>query len=117
MHELSLSRAILQTALAHADGRRVLAVEVSVGALRQVVPDSLQFYFGVLAQGTPCEGAALQARTSPARMQCDCGAEWELAEPVFRCPRCAGAQVLVLAGEELRVESIEVEEKPCIAPG
>ena len=30
--------------------------------------------------------------------------------PVFRCPACGGADVEVLAGDELEVESIEVEE-------
>ncbi len=46
----------------------------------------------------------------PARLRCACGEEWELQEPAFRCPRCAGREVTVLSGEELDVESIEVEE-------
>lgn len=110
MHELSLSRSILDTALAHADGRRVLAVQVTVGALRQVVPDSLAFYFEIVARGTACEGAQLFASPVPARLRCDCGQEWELQEPAFRCPRCDSSRVTVMSGDELTVESIEVEE-------
>ena len=52
-------------------------------------------------------------------LRCDaCGAEWELEEPVFRCGACGSAEVEVVAGEELRVESIEIreEEVACIAP-
>ncbi len=110
MHELSLSRSILDAALTHADGRRVLAVQLRVGALRQVVPDSLAFYFEIVARGTACEGARLVASSVPARLRCDCGAEWELQEPAFRCPRCDSSRVTVMSGDELAVESIEVEE-------
>jgi len=115
MHELALARAILDTALAHAGGGRVRRVDVTVGALRQVVPDSLAFNFELLARGTPCEGAHLAQRLTPARLRCECGHEWELQEPSFRCPRCDAAGALVLGGDELRVESIEVEEELCTA--
>ena len=116
MHELALARAILATALDRAEGRPVRSVEVTVGALRQVVPRSLAFNFEVLAQGTSCEGATLEQRLEPARLRCECGAGWELREISFRCPRCGSAQTEVTGGEELRVESIEVEEEPCTAP-
>ncbi len=112
MHELSLSRSILDAALAHADGRPVVAVDVTVGALRQVVPKSLSFYFEIVSSGTICEGAQLRTHVAAARLRCACGHEFELHEPAFRCPRCAGSEVTVLSGEELTVDSIEVEEEP-----
>ena len=93
MHELALARGVLDAALAHADGRRVTRVDVTVGALRQVVPDSLAFHFEILARGTPCEGARLAQSVMPARMGCACGEEWELSEPSFRCPRCGEGRV------------------------
>ena len=43
MHELSVSSAIVDTAIKHAAGRRVTMVHVRLGKLRQVVPDSLEF--------------------------------------------------------------------------
>ena len=49
MHELSIASAIVDTALRHANDRRVTRVDVQVGALRQVVPDSLAFYFAIVA--------------------------------------------------------------------
>lgn len=112
MHELSLARALHEAALAHAGGRRVRRVDVTVGALRQAAPHSLAFYFEILARGTQCEGAELVQRVTPARLRCACGNEWELAQPSFRCPRCGGGDTRVTAGEELRLESIEVEEEP-----
>jgi hydrogenase nickel incorporation protein HypA/HybF len=116
MHELSLGRAILDTATRYAEGRRVLVVNVTIGALRQVVAESLVFNFRILSQGTVCEQAQLLTRSVPARLRCACEWEWELQEPSFRCPSCNGAQVSVLDGEQLSVDCIEVEEESCTAP-
>ena len=81
--------------------------------LRQVVPSSLAFAFGVLSRDTLCDGAVLEQEIVPARLHCaDCAREWEIELPVFRCPSCGGAEVQVVSGDELEVESIEVEEEP-----
>jgi hydrogenase nickel incorporation protein HypA/HybF len=117
VHELSLSSAIIATAAKHAKGRRVAVVSLRVGRLRQVVPQTLEFYFDFVARGTVCEGARLEQEVLEARLRCDpCGAEWEIDIPAFRCPSCGGSEVSVLGGNELEVESIEVEEAECIAP-
>jgi hydrogenase nickel incorporation protein HypA/HybF len=111
VHELSVSSAIVDTAVRHAAGRRVTAVEVRLGRLRQVVPSSLAFYFGLVARDTVCEGARLDQEVVPAALRCDrCGHAWAIDLPFFRCPRCESADVTVAAGEELEVASIEVEE-------
>jgi len=116
MHELSVSAAVLDTAVRHAAGRRVTAVHLRVGALRQVVPESLDFYWGIVSRDTVCEGARLVQELIAARLRCDdCDSEWELDAPAFRCPACDGAAAIA-AGQELEVESIDVrEEEPCIA--
>jgi hydrogenase nickel incorporation protein HypA/HybF len=118
MHELSLSGAIVNTVVKHAQGRPVSVVSLRVGALRQVVPDTLDFYFGFVSKGTVCEGARLEQELLPARLQCGgCEREWEIELPIFMCPDCGAAgQVVVASGNEFEVESIEVEEAECIAP-
>jgi len=119
MHELSVSSAVLDTVLKHAAGRRVTVVSLRIGHLRQVVPDSLAFYFELVSRESLCEGARLEQEYIPAVLRCEaCDAEWEIEMPVFRCPACGTGDVEVLTGEELEVESIEVsqdEEAPCIA--
>lgn len=121
MHELSLSSAIINTAVKHAGGRRVTTVSLRVGRLRQVVPDTLEFYFEFVARGTPCEGAALEQEVIDARLRCGaCALEWEIEIPAFRCPACGGSEVEIASGNEFEVESIEVEsteveEAECIA--
>ena len=113
MHELAISSAVLESVLRHAEGRRVTSVKLRVGHLRQVVPDSLQFYFGLVARETVCAGARLEIEVVPARLRCEnCETEWVAEAALFRCPSCGGADVRVAAGDELEVESIEVEEEP-----
>jgi hydrogenase nickel incorporation protein HypA/HybF len=117
MHELSLSSAILGTVVKHAAGRRVTQVDVRVGWLRQVVPETLEFYFGFVTRDTVCEGARLELEVVPARLACAaCAEQWELDLPVFRCPACGGSDVTVIQGNEFEVESIEIEEVACTAP-
>ena len=116
MHELSLSSAIVGTVVKHAEGRRVSVVSLRVGRLRQVVPDTLAFYFDFVAKGTVCEGAKLEQELLEARLRCDaCAHEWSIEIPAFRCPMCGGAEVEISSGNEFEVESIEVEEAECIA--
>jgi hydrogenase nickel incorporation protein HypA/HybF len=118
VHELSLASAIIDTATRHAAGRRVTAVYLRVGHLRQVVPASLQFYFEHVARGTVCEGARLDQEVIPARLRCDrCGHAWGIEVPAFHCPACAGTDVQVAAGDELEVESIEVEQQEAACTG
>jgi len=115
MHELAISSAVLESVLRHAEGRRVTSVKLRVGHLRQVVPDSLAFYWDIVTRDGLCEGSVLEQEVIAARLACTaCAREWqiELQLPMFRCPSCGGADVRVAAGDELEVESIEVEEEP-----
>jgi hydrogenase nickel incorporation protein HypA/HybF len=128
MHELSISSAIVETVIRHARGRRVNTVHLQVGTLRQVVPESLDFYFGVASRETICEGAELDVKLVGALMRCKrCGREWdpapeplhsgdpEAALPRFRCPGCEAAGAEVLAGNDLLIDSIDVETLPVAA--
>lgn len=111
MHELSLAAAIVEIAAAHAGGRRVTGVHVRVGHLRQVVPSALTFGFELVAQGTAAEGARLEIESVPVEALCRrCGADARPTEFPLLCGRCGSAELEILAGEELRVESLEIEE-------
>jgi hydrogenase nickel incorporation protein HypA/HybF len=121
VHELSLAEAVVETAERHAGGRRVLLVQMRIGELRQVVPESLAFYFEHVAHGTLCDGAVLEYEAVAARLGCrECDAAWELGDAAsagFRCPRCGAAGVAIQAGNEFEVESIEVEEEKAACTG
>ena len=123
MHELSLSSAIIDTVVRHAEGRPVSSVEMRIGRLRQVVPDSLSFYFEIVSRDTVAEGAELDLDLVDALMRCpSCSHEWDPAPPPaeeeeqimllpqFRCSACGEAGAEVLRGQEFEVDSIVVEE-------
>ncbi len=119
MHELSYASAIVAAAARHADGNPVTLVTVRAGRLRQVAPGSLEFYWDLVTRGTVCDGARLDLQIVPCVLACEtCSHEWELDAPLFRCPRCDGADVSVHHGNELEIESIVIEEgdEACIAP-
>jgi hydrogenase nickel incorporation protein HypA/HybF len=113
MHELSLAESIVDIAVRHAGGRgRVVRVEVAVGHLRQVVPSALSFAFELVAQGTPVEGAELVLEEVPGAGLCGtCGAESRLDGFPLNCRTCGSSDVEIVAGEELLVESLDMEEE------
>ena len=111
MHEYSIATGLVRTAIRYAGGRRVTAVNLRVGALRQVVPDALAFAFELTARGTMCEGARLEQELVACRLRCpSCAVEWTAVDPSFRCRTC-GWPAVVLSGNELQMESIEVDEE------
>jgi hydrogenase nickel incorporation protein HypA/HybF len=111
MHELSIAQSVLEIACRHAAGRRVTKVELKVGHLRQVVPAALVFSFELVAQGTCVEGAELAIEAVPACGACrHCGAESRLSEFPLQCGACGGFDLQIVTGEELAVESLELEE-------
>jgi hydrogenase nickel incorporation protein HypA/HybF len=111
MHELAIAEGIVDVAERHAAGRRVYAVEVIVGHLRQVVPSALEFAFELVSRGTSVDGAELRINEVPAAGRCrQCGCESALAGFPLACASCHGVDMEVTAGDELRVESLELEE-------
>jgi len=111
MHELSIADALVGIAERHAAGRRVTAVEVKVGHLRQVVPSALEFAFELVAEGTVVEGARLELEEVPAEGRCrDCGSQSVMDGFPLACGRCQGLNMEVIAGEELLVDALELED-------
>lgn len=114
MHELSLCRAISGVVASHAQGREVSVVHLDVGALRQVVPESLVFCWGLANADTAWAASELDVRMVPATIDClDCSTTTVLDDPFLVCPACGSAAVRITGGEELLVTSIDlVDARP-----
>ena len=111
MHELALAEGVIGVVERHAAGRRVTQVELKVGYLRQVVPDALSFAFELVSQGTVAEGAELKMEAVPAAGLCgSCGGRTPLPDLPLVCRLCGSGDVAVTQGEELLVDSLELDE-------
>jgi hydrogenase nickel incorporation protein HypA/HybF len=111
VHELSLCQAILDHVVERAEGRTVRRVEVRIGHLRQVVPDSLLFSWEMLTEGTEYAASELVVEHVPAVVRCrGCGAETTLDWPVLACAACEGIDVDLRSGDELELAWIDIAE-------
>ncbi len=112
MHELSVTRSILQVVDEAAAGNRVVLIRLRIGDLASIVDDSLEFYFKLLSRGTLAEGARLEFNRVRARASCRvCQSSFEVQLPLPDvCARCQSTELSVSGGTEFLVESIEVED-------
>ena len=110
MHELSIATSILETALAIADehgARRVDEIEVELGAMRLVVPESLRMAFTVLAEGTAAAAAKMNITEVPIRAKClGCDADFSPDLDNFACPGCGKADVDIVGGNDIILKSM-----------
>jgi hydrogenase nickel incorporation protein HypA/HybF len=116
MHELAIADAIVGIVSRHAGERRVAAVEVQVGHLRQVVPDALAFAFRLVAEGTCAESAELRLEDVPAQARCRaCETETEQTGWPMCCAACGSFDVRVTRGEELLVTCVELDDELAVS--
>jgi hydrogenase nickel incorporation protein HypA/HybF len=117
MHELAIAQAILERAQAASDengGGRVLKVGLRIGEISGVEADALTFGIEALSKGTPLEGLTLDIEQPKRRQRClACAAEFEPEGFMVRCPVCQQEASECIAGGELDVTFIELEDAPC----
>jgi hydrogenase nickel incorporation protein HypA/HybF len=114
MHELALAENIAQIIQQNlpAPDAVVSKIHLKVGKLSGVVPEALRAGFQIVAQKTASAQAALEIEEVPARAKCaDCQAEFTITEPYFLCPGCSSGRIQLTAGQELTVESFDVEDQ------
>ncbi len=115
MHELSVTKSILEIALRHAEESeavRVVDVYLVVGQLSSFVGESIQFYWDMLSKETVCAGAVLHFEHVAAEFYCvDCKRPFFLPDQLTPCPQCGGIQLKLIAGDEFQLQSIEIEDQ------
>lgn len=113
MHEMSLMGGVfevIEQTLSKHDIRRVLQVKLKVGELTNAEPEALQMAFEAYSKDTCCEGAELIVERISVRGRCrTCQKEFTVVPTLFLCPKCQNSGVEVIQGEELLLESLEVE--------
>lgn len=114
MHELSIAAALIdqvEQAVDGENGSRVLEVRIKVGTLSGVDPEALRLAFPLVCEETIAAGAALAIETIPASVTCRlCHACTSPDFPFFTCDACGSPDVEIVAGREILLASIEIEE-------
>jgi hydrogenase nickel incorporation protein HypA/HybF len=114
MHELGIANAILEavkTEAARYPGAQPRKVGVRIGELTAIDQESLRFCFDAIVRGTELEGLQLQIEFCPRRHRCQmCAAEFDICDYEFRCPKCGEVRSECIAGDELALAYLEVEE-------
>ena len=112
MHEMSITRSVVDLCLEHAQGRRVTQVTMEIGELSGVVPEAVDFCFAACCQDTLLEGSRLEIVRIAGTGRChDCAAEFPRSSLFDPCPACGGYRISQISGDELRVRDIDVEER------
>ncbi len=111
MHEVALATQLSEVVARHTAGRHVTEVHIEVGALRQVVPETLAHAWGFVVRGTQLGDARLAVDWIDAEMVCANGHHTRLDASLYldlTCPQCP-AHTRVVRGEEFRVIDVEVD--------
>jgi len=113
MHELSLCGSIFKIVDRAAEGRPVSAIHLQLGRLRQVVPETLRYCWGLVSEGTSLAGSVLVVESVPVTVVCrGCSAESAVADAlVLVCGSCGAATVDVATGEEFLLTSLELQDR------
>lgn len=110
MHELALTRKMVQTAAQIASGKRVVEVHIQVGELSGVSAEAIEFCFAACTHGTPVDGAKLVITRTAGEGQCGaCGKVLPVGPFNMVDGCCPGAFVHILRGEELVLSSLVLE--------
>lgn len=113
MHEMSLMGGVfeaIEKTLTQHKVKQVTRVKLKVGELTNAQPEALKMAFEAYSQGTVCEGAELLVERIPVRGRCrNCQKEFNVKTLFFLCPHCGESRIEIIEGEELLLESLEVE--------
>lgn len=116
MHELGIMTGVLEaveTSAKQAGATSVLKVSLSVGEMTEAIEDALRFAFEALSEQPEyalCKDAELVINMVKPRSTClECEAEYEHDRFHMLCPECGGFATKLIAGREMRIESIEVD--------
>jgi hydrogenase nickel incorporation protein HypA/HybF len=116
VHELAVAQALVDQVDAVIDqhhAAQASMIRVRIGPLAGVVPDLLATAFPLAAAGSRMEHAALEFIHSPIQVHCQtCGAETEAAMNRLVCGACGDWHSQVISGDELLLESVELEMSP-----
>jgi hydrogenase nickel incorporation protein HypA/HybF len=120
VHELAVAQALVEqvgAVISQHQASSASMIRVRIGPLAGVVPELLASAFPLAAAGSRMEHAALEFTHAPIRVHCQtCGAETEAAMNRLICGACGDWHTQIVSGDELLLESVELETAPSLTP-
>ena len=112
VHEFSIAEALAGQVQRHAPAiGRVREVEICVGALRGLEPESLRMCWEAVTYGTPIAGSILNVDLRPWTIACStCGRTWTSPVPFVSC-ECGDPSPVPTAGDELDLVALTIDEE------
>ena len=112
MHELSIARDMTLIIGRAIGGPRPLdRVNVTIGPLSGISPESLRFCFGEVASTEGFGRPELVITEIAASLVClDCETEYNTRDFYDGCPSCGSINRKILSGREFTVDSVEFDE-------
>ncbi len=90
------------------------SVNIRIGALRGLEPESLAICWQAVTIGTPIEGSALHVDQRPWSIHCPtCDRTWDSPAPFVACA-CGEAAPAPRGGDELDLVSLTVDEEEAV---
>jgi len=116
MHEISILRQMIASAEAELDRLDPPAtptgLTVAIGTLSGASAEAIRFAFDILSPDSRLSGCRLEiVEPKPVCVCRECGARQETETLVISCPRCGATSISLEGGDDLRLESIEVEDE------
>ncbi len=114
MHEFSIVSSLLNELeiISRNNGdKKVIRVDLVVGALEHIEPEVLKTVFDQAKEETCAGGAELVIRREEALVRCrGCGVEYIPEDNVWLCPQCGDVGGDIIQGTEVVIESVYLEE-------
>src|SRR3970282_1377182 len=86
-------------------------IKLKIGEMSGVMPSALEFLFHIASKGTIAEGAVLHIEHIPLTARCsDCSETFRVKDYCFKCASCRGGNFRIIAGRELLIEEVEVDD-------
>ena len=115
MHEYSVALEIIRLAEEYCRAQKGISVKeiiLAAGENCGYLPESIELYFDIIAQGSLCEQARLSVIRIPSKLKCTgCGGLFLRKPFSFSCPDCGGDAKPTDIGREFYIESVKIVEK------
>ena len=110
MHEYTLTRSVIETAVINSGGAAVTRIALAIGEASGVSGESIELYFDIVAKDTLCADAELTIERIAPKMKCGRCGELFIRKPFSFSCECGGDGAPTDIGREFYVKYIEIAD-------